>query len=475
MKKDTQTLKKNSNETFGFARWGALRDGVVGLQVGLGIILVTLLVFSSATALGRKKTVTVTGFRGPGAGSVRYYVTKYLRREYEVVPIAKYVRTAKRLRVKVTGRRNIRRICQEAEIDAVVFGRILRSRGRWWLRLSINDGATGKRIKRSVIRLRGPRLNSSSRYSVRGTLKKAMEQATGVTKREPEPEPEPEPKIDYMPTVDTETEGEEKEKKKKKKPMGPRPSWTSVVEGGVMLDVVGRKFVVNPTSSNPDYRTTGLIPSPGFWFEIYPGAFITNHRILANFGLGFSWSRSFGVTSSTDDGENSEDIKTTYQKTDMYLTFRYNILQSDKSPELKLSFGLGNQRFMFNIAGDEYDPIKALGVNYWYAKPKISARVPLALARLSFVFGFAALFPFQKGPVEEWWGYGDTSAWGIDIQGGLDIRVYWRVHALLLGQYTHYSLSFSQQGELGWDYSIEGSGAVDRYYGVILGVGVKYF
>ena len=131
------------------------------------------------SAQARKKTVTVTGFRGPGGAKARYYVLRKLRERYDVVPIRKYVRTAKRLGVRITGRRNIRRICRKAGIDAVVFGRILRSRGRWWLRLYIKDGRTGRRVKRSIIRLRGPRLNSSSRYSIRASLRKGMRRVRG--------------------------------------------------------------------------------------------------------------------------------------------------------------------------------------------------------------------------------------------------------------------------------------------------------
>ena len=101
--------------------------------------------------------------------------------------------------------------------------------------------------------------------------------------------------------------------------------------------------------------------------------------------------------------------------------------------------------------------------------------MPLALERLSFILGFGYLHPFQKGPTEEWWAYGPASAWGIEVQGGLDVRVYWRVHAVLLAQYTHFSLNYSQKGDRGWDYTLEGDGATDQYYGFILGVNVKYF
>ncbi len=449
----------------GFTR---LRMPIVSLSI---LFCLAHVIYPESAHAGRKR-VTITGFQGPGAGPIRSYVIRTLKRDHDLVPIATYVKTAKKLRVKVTGPANVRRICEEAEIDAVVFGRILRSRGRWWLRLSVNDGATGEQIERSVIRLVGPRLDSSSRYSVRMTLKKAMNKVEGVSARAPEPEPEPE--VYHEPEVVEETEPEVKVRRKRR-PAGPRPPWVTVFEGGLMLDVVGRKFVVNPTADNPDYRTRGIVPTPGFWFEMYPGAFVTNQRFLSAIGLGFNYSRSFGVTSSSEDIEEDVNITTTYQKTDFYFVFRFNILQTEKSPELRLALGLGNLRFMFSGVGREFDSVKALGVNYWYFKPRLAVRVPLALERLSFVFNFAALLPFQKGPVEDWWAYGETKAWGLEIQGGLDIRIHWRVHALLLGQYSHFGLTFLQDGIEGHDYVFTGSTAVDRYYGLIFGVGVKYF
>lgn len=429
-------------------------------QTGVFLLFATFLLNADIVE-ARRKTVTVTGFRGPGAARIRSYVLRKLRRDHEVIPIRKYVRTAKRLGVRITGRRNIRRICREAGIDAVIFGRVLRSRGRWWLRLYVKGGRTGRTAKRSVIRLRGPRLNSSSRYDIRATLKKGMRRVRPVSKPEPEPETTPD-----EPLVQPEDKKDKpKPKPEPDKPLGARPGYMSAVEGGVILDVVGRKFVVGPTSTNPDYHTDGLIPPLGVWFEAYPGAFVTRNKFGANIGLGFYWARSFGVSSHTEGGD--ESYTSVYQKTDIYLTFRWNVLEKPKSPEIKLDLAIGNLRFMFDAPDDQ---IKALGVNYWYFKPRLRVRVPIALPRLSFLASLGYVHPFQLGPTSEWWAYGTGKAWGIEIMGGVDVRVYWKLHAQLQGQYTHLGLKYDRT-----DQTFPGSKATDRYYGLLIGIAVKYF
>jgi hypothetical protein len=452
--------------TTGKENAGALRLSRVAKVMLASLCLLGASVMGGGSVWARPKRVTVTGFPGAGGGKARYYVIKRLRKRHDVVPVKKYVRAAKRLGVRISGRRNIRRICRKAGIDAVIFGRVLRSRGRWWLRLYVKDGRTGRTAKRSIIRLRGPRLNSSSRYSIRAALRKGMSRVKGVPREEPDPEPRV---VEERVAPEIEIEKKE-EKTAEDEPMGPRPGYMSVVEGGVVLDVVGRRFVVSPTDQNPDYRTEGVIPPMGLWLEIYPGALMTKHLAGANLGLGFWWTRSFGVTSHTEGG--SEDYTSVYQKLDFFLTYRWNILQSPKSPEVKLDLGIGNLQFKLDAPSDE---IKALGVSYWYFKPRIRFRVPIALPRISVLASFGYLHPFQTGPTSEWWAYGHADAWGVEAMGGVDVRVYWKLHARLVGHYTHFGLSYPQDGTLNYDYSLTANKGTDRYYGVTLGVSVKYF
>lgn len=162
-------------------------------------LIATLVFFAAHFAAAKKKTVTVTGFRGPGSGRIRAYVMRTLRRTHRLAPIKKYVRTARRLGVKISGSRNIRRVCKKASIDAVIFGRILRSRGRWWLRLYIKGGRTGRTAKRAVIRLYGPCLNASSRRDIRKALQTGMSKVRFVTP----PKSSTSPRRPSRPSADT--------------------------------------------------------------------------------------------------------------------------------------------------------------------------------------------------------------------------------------------------------------------------------
>ena len=449
-----------------------MRAGVVSsiVQARKFALIAAVLTFSlvfSAEALAKR--VVVTGFAGPGGGRARSYVLRVLRRYHTIVSVRKFARTARRLHVRLSGRRNVRKICHKANIDAVVYGRVVRRRGRWWLRIWVRDGATGRVVKREVIRLRGPRMNASSRHTTRYFVRKAMGRVEGVSDEEEEASSAG-PTI--PPVRDEEKVRKKKHKKKREKP-APKWSYLTAVEAGLVLDVVARRFVLYPKDSNPDYKTAGVIPPVGLYFEVFPGAFLTKTVGASDVGIGFWWTRSFGVTSDTD--RSDERYETVYQKVDFWLTYRWNILAKPSSPELRLDLGMGNLRFMIDAPPGSGDPIKAVGVRFWYVMPRLRGKFPILTNRLAALAGFAFMHPFQIGPTAQPWAYGGAKAWGMDLTAGLDVRLINFVHLMFEGRFTYFGITYlhdpANWDDAGWNNADR---ARDMYYGFMVRLAVEY-
>ncbi|MCD6499828.1 MAG: hypothetical protein J7M25_16160 [Deltaproteobacteria bacterium] len=422
----------------------------------------------------------VTGFGGPGGGRARSYVIRVVRDQFHLISIKRLTRAAHRMHRRLSGRRNVRRICKAAGVDAVVYGRVLRRRGRWWLRLMIRDGASGRRVKRTVIRLRGPRMNASSRHDVRRFLKRYIPRVEGVEGGDEGTSGEETSSggsqgIEETPTIPPVKPIHKKKKKGPSKSLlVDRAPYVTAVEGGLLLDAVARRFTMKPQDGNPDYKTKGIIAPIGFQFVVYPGAFVTKNLAGANFGIGFWWTRAFGIKSHRDG--SGDGYKTVYQKIDFYLTYRWNILQKISSPELRLDLGLGNFRFMVDadMSAAGSDQIKAVGVKYWYVMPRLHLLYPVLPKRLSVLFSFGYMHPFQIGPTTEWWAFGDAKAWGIETMLGLDVRITWKFHMSFEGRYSYFGIKYTQAGQAGYDYTFVANSAADQYFGFVVGASIKY-
>ncbi len=313
-------------------------------------------------------------------------------------------------------------------------------------------------------------MNGSSRYTTRYFLRKAMRRVEGVSHEEESSSD----LVETRPTIPP-VQRVGHDRKKKHKATKPEPKWSylTAVEGGLVLDVVGRHFVLKPSDTNPDYKTAGVIPPVGLYFEVFPGAFVTRSMGLTDIGLGFWWTRSFGVTSDTD--RSDERYDTVYQKTEFWLTYRRNIFRKSSSPELRLDLGIGNLRFMIDAPPGPGDPIKAVGVNLWYVTPRLRGKFPILSNRLAALGGFGFMHPFQIGPTAQPWAYGGAKAWGIDLTGGLDVRLVNFVHLMFEGRFTYFGITYlhdpADWDEAGWNNA---DSAQDMYYGFMVRLAVEY-
>jgi hypothetical protein len=436
---------------------------VVMISLGLLTIAGPALPKATGTAEARTKHVSVLSVKGAGYKRVRRWMESQIRGRWKLVAREALVDAARELginRRRWTRKANLRRIARKARVDAVITSYVYRRRRRWWLAVRVHDGATGRITKGGVVRYRYFRLN---RWSKRALLKVIK---AGVARVEGVPHPRPRPLRPPPPRPDVPDKPDEPDD-----PTGDRPAWLTAVHGGVGLSVWARQLSFTNLEGEPGrtqrYQTDTPVAPLGFYVEIFPGAFVSRHRALANVGLGFSFQRAVGVVSYRED--DNQMIDTTVQRINGYLVYRLNINRSATSPKLRFALGVDALQFTF---ADDLE--QTAGVQYLSIKPEIEARFPLGTDRVSLAVRFAALGTLSFGQLANAYHYGVAKGGGVQADLEVDVRVYWRLHLRAGFTTTWLFISFSQLGDEGTDYMYVADSARDGYYGGYLLAAIHY-
>ncbi len=431
----------------------------IAWMVGLGALLFAW--SPSRPARAADRSVAVLSVRGPGSKRVRRWLESEIRERWRLVQREAVVDAARELgiRRRWTRRSNLRRIARKARVDAVITSYVYRRRRRWWLAVRVHDGGTGRIVRAGVVQYRYFALNRWSKGAIMRVVKRGVQKAEGVPHPRRIVEPPP-PRRRVAP-----------EPEKPKKPRGPRPIWLTAIHAEFGVAIWGRRLTFTNLEGEPGsqvlYETNTPVLPLALHIEAFPGAFISQHRVLANIGLGFVFQRAIGVVSYRE-SENIE-IATTIQRVGGYLTYRWNIKQSATSPELRFSLGVDALQFSFG-----QDLGLVAGVSYLSVKPEVRAKIPLGTERVSLGLQLAALGVVSLGQMADAYHYGKGNAGGVELSLEVDVRVYWRLH-LIVGATTSWMfISFSQLGTQGLDYEYVADSAKDGFYGGYILAAVHY-
>ena len=258
-----------------------------------------------------------------------------------------------------------------------------------------------------------------------------------------------------------------------------RKPWQSIVTLALGLKAMARSFDVNepiyPAKSDEhsNYRS-GAVPALTLEGEFFPGA-IGPWGPLANLGLLASYTRSLGLKSQPPMG--GDPVTTTMQELLLGARYRWNILGSARSPELR--FGLDFGRLAFVIWDDQTNYVPLPDVVYVMLRlALVDLTVPLVrrgIFRLDARLDFDYRLVLSSGEIEsnDSAGYGSSNTGGIKVGWGLRARFS---HFLLglEGFYERYFLDFNNTCyNTGLSCRAAG-GAIDLYYGVTLLGGYQY-
>ncbi|MDY0002732.1 MAG: hypothetical protein RBU30_15655 [Polyangia bacterium] len=414
---------------------------------------------SGGLARAETRHAAVYSVTGPGGKKVQAFLESHIEEKHKLVVREALNDAARELGItrQLTSGPNLKKIARKARVDAVITGYIYRARRQWWLSLRVLDGGTGKAVKVGVVAYPYFALNKWNKAAITKLVDKGLENVEGV------PHP-PIPRI-------AEPEPEVKPTPKPPPPKAERPSWLTGVHVGAGVAILGRRLSFDNLELIPGstvlYKTNSPIIPIAFYAEAYPGAFITQHRILANIGLGFLFQRAVGVVSYRE--SDNVEIATTVQRIGGYLSFRWNVSRSPTSPELKINLGVEAMEFSF-----AQDLGQVPGVLYLAFKPELKARFPLGTERVSLGLSFAGLALVSLGQITDAYHYGNGKGGGVEVGLEIDARIFWKVH-LQAGFTTSWNfISFSQLGVQHLDYEYVADSARDGTYGGYVLMSLQY-
>ncbi len=426
---------------------------LMGLIVGLTAV--------EDPAWAADRYVGVLNIRGPGAKRVRQFLEEQIDRRWNLVSRRELMDAAEDLEIRkrrMTKRRNLRRIARKAKADAVVTGYVYRARRRWWLALQVRDGGSGRIIKGTVVRYAFFRLNKWTRRALLKTLRLGVRRCEGVEHRRrrrvvvPPRETKP-----VAPPVKTNP--------------GERAPWVTGINVSAGIEIWGRRLSFSNLEAEPGnrllYETNSPVVPLSFNLEVYPGAFVTKHNILANVGLGFHLQRAVGVVSMREN--DPTEIATTIQRVGGRLLYRWNINNSAKSVVLKFHFGVDSLQYNF---GEDLGLVA--GVTYINFRTGLKALIPLGFERVKLGLRFAGLAAVQLGQIADAYHYGNAKAGAVEAGVELDVRLFWKIHLVAGAFTTWFFVSFSQIGTQGLDYEYIADSARDGYFGGYLLAAVHY-
>jgi hypothetical protein len=258
-----------------------------------------------------------------------------------------------------------------------------------------------------------------------------------------------------------------------------RPRWEPVVHVTMGLRVMYRDFDFNdplyPAKSDEhsNFRS-GFVPAIDLRVALYPLAAL--HRgPLRNLGLSLRYYRALGLKAQPPTGDRPVD--TTLQEWLVGPRFRWNFLDTPRSPEMVFGADFGQLRFV--IWDDQYNYVPLPDIVYNVMRLKlVDLGLPLHSGRILRLVARAKLdyhVVFGAGEIEntDSTGYGRASIGAIALAGNLTFDIRGGLVGLE-AFYQRYFYDFDNScyhGKLGCRAA---GGATDRYYGFLLFGGYQY-
>jgi opacity protein-like surface antigen len=197
--------------------------------------------------------------------------------------------------------------------------------------------------------------------------------------------------------------------------------------------------------------------------EIYPLALSDKKSPAAGLGLYGEYDKTAGLAIQVPGMAQKLDVDQSH----MAIGGRYRYVIGT-SATVTGGFDYAKRTYKIARTGGTVD---APDVDYAAARPNISVRVP-ATKEITVFGGAGALLVLSAGQISNGDQYGSASAFGYDLNGGVDYKVSDRVGVRVGAQFDQISLTFKGTGTLGMQRGV--SAAADRDIGLAASVGVTY-
>lgn len=472
----------------------ARSDRRIGFGVGLALGL-TLLLSTGGAAWGKKRVV-VLGFDGAKAASAESAVADIVERKHTLVSASVYARAAKRLKARKSTDKNVAKIAKEISVDAIVVGSVKRKGNRWTLSVTVREGKTGKVMDTLIFRLSSPKVGKSDKQNISGDLLPLIKRTKSVAAAEepkkkkkkkrvveeeeeeeefaeadPEPEDEEAP-VEEAPVEEVASAEPAEETRIDSRRGETEPGATMPRVPGSAADAsVGMSFIRRNLGFNHALAmaqappTYGGDPVPGIYVNamVYPFAFVQRRGAARNLGISLVFDRVFTLTSNGRDLNDGMDksFPTVQQRWGLGLKYRATFGSAT------VIAGIGYNRLAFEIDRGGAD-LDLPNVAYEYVD--VGAQARFGAGRLGFFAGGAYLVMLATGEIQETTFYGGGTVQGVEVEGGIDVRISARLSGKVGFRYQRIAYDFDGSGmettmRDGDAMDQDVGGALDEYVG----------
>jgi opacity protein-like surface antigen len=248
--------------------------------------------------------------------------------------------------------------------------------------------------------------------------------------------------------------------------MGVRASAKASLMPSVRVDLgayYGQRHLDYTASMTKPPAVSTAAPAGMISGEIYPLALSDKKSPAAGLGLYGEYDKTAGLAIQVPGMAAKLDVDQSH----MAIGGRYRFAIGT-SATLTAGFDYAKRTYKIARGGATVD---APDVDYAAARPNVSVRVP-ATKEITVFGGGGALLVLSAGQISDGDQYGSASAFGYDLNGGVDYKVSDRVGVRVAAQMDQISLTFKGTGTLGMQRGV--SAAADRDIGLAASVGVTY-
>jgi hypothetical protein len=173
---------------------------------------------------------------------------------------------------------------------------------------------------------------------------------------------------------------------------------------------------LSPAQRPNGYKGGTPVASLSFLGELYPLSFGDRGGALSGIGVGVSFDRVLTLKSKL----GTTEYDTTQTGYGFGLRYRYNFGSSPSSPSVKLLFGWNHLDFKVDHGATDID---LPNVTYSYLDLGLGGRVPLTVPWLALYAEARWMFVLSSGEISDAVWYGGGSTKGLDIDGGVEVRI----------------------------------------------------
>jgi hypothetical protein len=146
-----------------------------GLAALTALLVAAWILLLPSVAEARRRVV-VLDFDGEKGDEFREDLEKFLKKNHSVVPRKKWDSTAEDLEATKVNERNIKKVARKLSVDGVITGKIEKRSSRYYVRVQLRDGTSGKSVSTIELVERGPKFSADGKGTLTDELLTAIDE-----------------------------------------------------------------------------------------------------------------------------------------------------------------------------------------------------------------------------------------------------------------------------------------------------------